>query len=142
MTEKDAFFQRQMLKCERAWNTGAAEAVYDAMNECVRFNRAPPTWLLKAVETLARRDVRDKPTRRQDMVHFERWDAVRELRDRKGEPGIPNTWEECYERVSEYFQGTPAAGSPETIRASYKLVRKNMEEGRASRYYVPGKKLG
>jgi hypothetical protein len=74
------------------------------------------------------------------MIHFARWDAVRELRDRKGEDGIPKTWEDAYELASEYFEGSEAAGSARTMKESYQLVRRHLNEGSGGRYYVPSTK--
>jgi len=57
-----------------------------------------------------------------------RWIAVTELRERRFEL-LPfgddrgMTWEKCYAAVAEILADTEAAGSEETIRASYKLIQ-------------------
>jgi hypothetical protein len=110
---------------------GAPEAVADAMRLCREFSKSPPPWLVEAVSTLAGHVADDKAKRKWDMIHFERWDAVRELRDRKGERGIPTTWDECYEEAAALL-GVSAA----TVKASYQRVREHMTSGRGKRYYV------
>jgi hypothetical protein len=72
-------------------------------------------------------------------VHMMRWRVVMELRDPKRWPydrgklsqrcetllaGAPQlAWEKCWPGAAEILDGTEAAGSNETIRASYKLIQ-------------------
>ena len=101
-------FKREIERCERGWRSGVAEAVADAVLLCGEHQVPPPRWLCEAVRVVVERDLLGAATRKWDMIHFARWDAVQELRDRKGEPGIPKTWAECYDAASEYLEGTDA----------------------------------
>ena len=49
-----------------------------------------------------------------------------DLKDRD-ERGM--TWENCYAAVSEALRDTDAAGSKETIKASYQYVNRKIEDG-------------
>jgi hypothetical protein len=131
------FFKREIERCERGWLSGVAEAVTDAVLLCGEHQAPPPRWLCEAVRVVVERDFLGAATRKWDMIHFARWDAVQELRDRKGERGIPKTWAECYDLASEVLKRTEAHGSAETIRASYKRVAKRIrsQPRNADRYY-------
>ncbi len=67
---------------------------------------------------------------------------MRELRDRKGERNIPKSWDGCYALASEVLEGTTAAGSADTMAASYKVVQRDMRARHARRYYLSHKKPG
>ena len=149
--ERKQYIDREMLELERVWRAGVQEALSDAVALCVAFGQPPPPWVSKGVLSLvAGHDEKKRPgrlgnvkaARRQDIIHYTRYDAVRECRDRKGQRGIPTTWPECYAAVSEMFEGTEAAGSEETIKASYQLVARRMREGDGLRYYTAWKKPG
>jgi hypothetical protein len=142
MTERERFVERELRLCEQAWQSGVSQAVADGLAWCERHKLPPPPWLCNAVRVLVERDVIGAADRKWDMIHYRRWDAVRELRDRKGEHGIPKTWPECFAAVSQHFEGTEAGGSAETIRASYNLVTKRMRSRHAHRYYLDHKKSG
>jgi hypothetical protein len=70
----------------------------------------------------------EKRDRRAFNNHRKRWEAVRELRERQQQileqfnDDRGKTWETRWKAVSEILDGTEAAGSPETVRASYKLI--------------------
>jgi hypothetical protein len=130
----DRHFRRKISVCERAWHAGVSDAVVDAIALCDVYGVPPPAWLAGAVRALVARTPSAK--RKMDLIHYARWDAVQELRDRKGEEGLPKTWEECYARVSAFFEGTQAQGSPETIKRSYQLVARGLKSSRAHRYYL------
>jgi len=151
-TERRAGFERELRHMEQAWRAGVADALTDAVAWCECFGEPPPRWVSQGVLALVAGHVGEqkgpgrlgnvKATRRQDMIHFARWDAVTECRDRKGQRGIPTTWPECYAAVSEMFVGTEAEGAEETMKASYQLVARRMREGDDLRYYIPWKKPG
>lgn len=101
---------------------------------------------------------------RQTLVHFSRWDLVCECREAREHyktefealRALPGTraraearrikvivhqmgrnLEDLFAYVSSLVRGTPIAGSPETIRASYKRVQRDMTSRKtASRYTV------
>src|SRR6516165_4451368 len=89
--ERERHVTRNLQRCERAWKAGVTDAVADAMSLCNSFGVAPPKWLCHAVRQVLQRDELYKSRRRRDMIDFARYDAVCELRERKGEPGIPKT---------------------------------------------------
>jgi len=140
--ERRRYVRRELARCEQAWKAGIKDAVSDAVALCSDFRCQIPHWLSQAVnDALAGKGLSDAK-RQQDLVHYVRWDAVRELRDRKGEDGIPRSWEKCYAHASDILKGTKAEGAPETIRASYKRVAQEMRERLAQRYYLSHKKQG
>ena len=150
-TERRAGFERELRQMEQAWRAGVADALTDAVAWCECFGEPPPRWVSLGVRAVVAGHGKQKvpgrlgnvkAARRQDMIHFARYDAVTECRDRKGQRGIPTTWPECYAAVSEMFEGTEAAGREETIKASYQLVARRMREGDGLRYYTAWKKPG
>lgn len=128
--------RERLRRCEVAWRAGMSDAVIDAIALCERHQIPPPKWLCAAVRDLARRADRFAKRRRQDLIDYERYDAVVELRKRKGEAGLENTWDEHFALVSEYLSGTPAAGGPDAIEKSYKKVRRLINSDQAARYYL------
>lgn len=142
MTPLQNLTEHELEICERAWEAGVSEAVADAVELCERASLPPPTWLVGAIGFLVQRELKHSARRKWDLIHYARWDAVQELRDRKGEPGIPETWIDCYERVAEHFAGTVASGSAETIRSSYQRVNRELQTSRAARYYISCLRVG
>ncbi len=151
-TERRAGFERELRHMEQAWRAGVADALTDAVDWCETFGEPPPRWVSQGVRAIVAGHVGEqkrpgrlgnvKAARRQDMIHFARWDAVKECRERKGQRGIPDTWEKCYAAVSEMLEGTLAEGAEETIKASYQLVERRGREGDGLRYYVARRKPG
>jgi hypothetical protein len=118
-------------------------AVVDALALCASHRRPPPLWLVEEVAQLVEASTTpiDKKRRRHDMVHLARWDAVKELCDRRDEfeergDDRARTWDNRYVAVSELFEGTPAAGEPDTIKASYQFVEREVREKRGWRFYI------
>ncbi|MGC2338824.1 MAG: hypothetical protein WA625_24145 [Pseudolabrys sp.] len=89
----------------------------------------------------------EKRRRRQDMVHFTRFDAVTELRERRHgllaqhNDDRGSTWEKCYAAVAELLEGTKAAGTEGTIKASYQYVKREIEEGRGDRFLLMDRRI-
>jgi hypothetical protein len=101
---------------------------------------------------------------RQDLLHYMRYDAVitvqeyrqgiwadyqatlahkdlsqearkRLIRHAPHDPG--KGWATVYAKAAEYLQNTPACGSPDTIRSSYRLVTRAMkDEEQHGRFYM------
>src|SRR5262249_1064927 len=83
----------------------------------------------------------EKRRRREAMIHYARWDAVNELRERKDEilargDNRGSSWEKRYGAVSELFEGTEAEGEPDTIKASYQWVEREIREGRSGQFMI------
>jgi len=128
----------RLNRCELAWKSGNAQAVADAVAICKVHHAPPPDWLCIAVQALIDRDIKAARIRKRDMVNYERWGAVKELWERREEPGLPKTWDEIYECASQGLAGTPAACSPRMMKESYQEVERDMRDPRtARRYYLP-----
>ncbi len=144
-----------LATCERAWYSGSLLALADAVILCSKAEQSLPDWTVRAVVKIlaARFSGKDHKRRgrlarldkahRQDMIHYTRWDAVTELRDRQPElASIARTWVQTYEAVSELLEGTLAAGSAKTIQNSYQLVQRAMRKKKgAGQYYIPSRSL-
>ena len=131
--------ERELGNCQRAWNSGNARAISRAIALCARWDISPPAWIAAGVEAIVSdrvddntsgkgRLARDATRERQDRIHFIRWDAVCEARDRRDELSdeIAHRAEELadgYENkifaaVSHLLAGTDAAGAEPTIKNS------------------------
>ena len=101
---------------------------------------------------------------RADLIHYTRWDTVDSLRDhQKGawkeyqafldDPDVSDdgktqlmanapydagtTWVDVFQHASEMLRGTPAFGSPDTVKASYLLVKRAFQDpSQAARFYL------
>jgi len=139
----------------KAFNAGVELAVFDVLQICEKYNVQCPLWALKGLERLSEpRRLKKAVTRyRRDLIHFYRFDAVNEVREYRSTrwkdyqdelkaPGLseearrkleqlaphdPGKSEDVFREAAETLVGTPAYGSPETIRSSFKLVRKSNE---------------
>jgi hypothetical protein len=137
-------FERRMAACESAWRAGNLLAVLDAVASSAQLRQPPPAWLIEAVSALV--DLRMTPHERrrheQDLIHYTRWDAVKELRARRrdlfkqDDDGRGMTWEKARAAVSVLLEGTAAAGGEDAIKASYDLVEREMREGRGGRFFL------
>ena len=144
---RERFIQRELDNLERV---GSDEALLAAIQWCAEYQRPLPTWAVKGVQraltdlgikAVARkgRHARRETAARESRIHYTRWDAVHELRDRRHELqtlGYKPTWEEAYFNASETLQGTEAAGSPEAIKKSYQLVNRLFKSAKGARFYV------
>jgi len=128
----DEFYARRMRDHEAAWRRGDARALSDVVGICGSYRRPLPQWARDGVRAFVEHH-RSKPSKR-DRIHYTRWDAVQEIRDRKDELsslGYGTKWTDgaVFETASEALAGTEAAGSPDTVRASYMLVQRLMKSG-------------
>jgi hypothetical protein len=143
----DGFLARELGSAQRAWKQGNERGLRQALLLCERFHRPLPRWATagllslldgeKAVKNWTGRHARAATASAEDMKHFTRWDAVREMRDRQPElASIASTWDATYAAVAELLEGSEAAGTEETIARSYKLVQREMRAGRGGRFYL------
>ena len=146
----DAFLEQKIATCERAWHAGSFPALMDVIALCKRYSRPLPQWAADgALKALAERyegaggEKRGclaslKNEHRQRYIHYSRWDAVRELRDRRRELAdrCEPTWDAVYENASKVLQGTVAAGGPDAVKKSYKRVAQAFREGRGAEYHM------
>lgn len=157
---------------ERAWRAGSIPALVDAIILCHEEQTPIPLWLAQATialigmlfegKSLQRRGRNGKATARYKnaQIHYARWDAVCELKDRRDElirfvktlsiterdrrPAFANlvqdkSLEARCAAVAELFDSTkdPAMGSPATIERSYKKVQKDLKRGAIGLYFIP-----
>jgi hypothetical protein len=84
----------------------------------------------------------DETRRRyQDMLHFARWDAVTDARDRHSEftewGDKRSLWKNVFAAVAERLRGTKAACGKDQVAKSFKLVQKAMDSGQGGRFFQP-----
>ena len=169
----DELHERELGRSERAWRGGSVPtALVDAIILCHKARKPIPLWTAQGAVTLIMMLMRGKslkthgrlahPMRRyrSAMIDYERWDAVKELEDRRHElvavvqalsdnerdqrPAFANLEHEASvgsrcEAVAELFEQTNnrAKGSPETILRSYKKVNRAMRLRKTADYYLP-----
>jgi hypothetical protein len=160
-------FERQMTRCRNAWEAGVSLAVKEAVTCCRIYQRAPPEWLDLAVATVfdQRQSKQEAAQYCDDMVHYTRWDAVKELqaraaelcelalrrhRDKRSELELvlisgwrPNavegeqiTLETCFDAVSILLKPTAAKGGSRAVENSYYIVEHAIEAGQGARYFL------
>ena len=149
---------------ERAYRAGVHLALYEALALCRIESSSPEGWMLDAMLEFMEEHIGRVPQGRgrtgnrlarirQDLVHYARWDAVKEVRDyqeaqrraldklkdldlseadRRHVAGqirsFGATFEEALDHASKLLKGTPAGGSRETMRASYWKVHRAMRK--------------
>ena len=128
---------------EKAWRDGLQLAVVAALETCRLYRQPPPEWVSGAVAKVVqgRMTKLERRRRRQNLIHYERYDAVVEWRERRHElsklgDDQRTSWERAYTAVSELLKGTPAAGSEDTIKASYQYVQKEIKAGRGGQFMI------
>jgi hypothetical protein len=160
-------FEHQMTRCRNAWQAGVSLAVKEAVTCCRIYQRPPPEWLDLAVATVIdqRRSKEEAQQHYNDMLHYVRWDAVRELQARAAElcelalrrhrderseldlalirgwrpaavEGEQITLDACFEAVSILLRGTAARGVKETVERSYSIVEHAIEAGQGAKYFL------
>lgn len=151
--ELAAFVDRRLAACERAWAAGNYPALMDAVGLCTNYGRPLPAWVARAtLDALAERYegvvgekrgrlANPKAEYRQNYIHYCRWDAVNELRDRQAElepAGYDLRWEKIFHVVSEYLNQSRsiAFGGPDAIRKSYQLVQRAFRNGDGAKYFI------
>lgn len=147
-------FRREMRNCERAWMDGNNfKALSKAVSIC-GTERPLPAWVSKAV--LSQLDAHfngrsagkkrgrtgnAKAANRQNQIHFARWDAVVEIKDRWNEIAEKGdgrfSLEKAFAKASEILASSEAAGDDEAIKKSYQLVQQLSKSGKGARFYIP-----
>ncbi len=137
---------RDFIRFDYALDEGNEAALYETLAVCLNEplcegdqqflgykSVTVPRWALEAALKRLTRYMLDAATTGtgraakwssrfiQDMVDFDRYECVLEGR----EHGV--TWEDVYVRVAERLADTRSAGSPDTIRGSYRRVNKRMK---------------
>ena len=129
--------------CQKAYRSGVLLAAAEAVEVCRMWRQPPPDWLVDAVAVaISKRMTKiEKKRRRQDMIHYTRWSEVQDLRERRhdflrygDDSGM--TWEKCYAAISKRLENTDAAGSEDTIKASYELVQRDQRAGGTGRFLM------
>jgi len=163
---------REMLRCENAWRAGSVPALVDGLILCHKERNPLPLWLARGAiglikklflgETLQRRGRLGKTTTRHRsyLIDYARWDAVRELADRRVEmlnsikrlspaelerrPEFAAleqdyTLDQRCKAVAELFDlvGNQAKGATDTILRSYKRVEHDLRRGKGGKYHLP-----
>jgi hypothetical protein len=110
---------------------GAYEATSDAQDRvyhllgaldmCGPF-RPLPNWLFTAVRGVLAARLPQEPD-----LHSARWLMVREGKQKREGSNKTPTWEDAYEYASERLAGTPWAGEPRTMKASYLIARHRLQ---------------
>jgi hypothetical protein len=79
--------EQHLEHCERAWRAGVLMAISEAVATCRMYCEPPPEWLAEAVAGLVHRRQTAAEKRRhwENYIHYARWDAVKELRERADE---------------------------------------------------------
>jgi hypothetical protein len=155
--------------------SGVEIAIPAAKQYCVTHDIEVPVWLTKDSIELECANLRPgKPKRRgrtanpvarhrQDMRHYERWDAVCEIEEKQKEfrteieqlrtlPNVPprllkereemlrrvgGTLEDRFRCASDLLAKTGSFGCPETIKASYlRVERESDDPKKAMRYHL------
>jgi hypothetical protein len=151
--------------------------VASALHYCAEHGVTAPPWLVQAASeilfVLLRNDKTKKRGRsagivaryRQDMIDFERWDLVRQVREKQDElplvvddlrkrdapqamidehvkmrDWVGRDWLRAYECASMILQGTDAHAGPDAMKSSYLTVKQNNDE-RGLRYHVLGAQI-
>lgn len=134
-----ASYERRMAACEAAWRATGDPLVIDEALTWTFLRRQPiPSWLYEAVGQLAvKRRTKGYAKRAiERAVRFMRYQAVRDARWPDGRSRPKMSWPKSYERASEVWKGSMAAGKPSTMKTDYRKVRKHLNEGRGGLYHV------
>jgi hypothetical protein len=129
--EHQRAFARRLDLLGHDWREGDLLAAAEAARLCRLYRQPPPPWLVDAIAALVDQHMTDaeKRGRRALAIHLARWEAVKELRERRQQlleehgDDRGTSWERVWPAVSDILNNTAAAGSEETVRASYKLIQ-------------------
>jgi hypothetical protein len=140
---RERLFARRLAACRQAYKAGNVVALLDIVETCSEFDRPLPVWAAEAVTAKLRlafkisrgkrgRAPTDIAVYRRRQIDFERWDVVRELRDRKDElQELATKWTDnaVFKTASKALERTPAFGSPAAMRKSYLKVKQSTASG-------------
>lgn len=136
----DTFVARKLRQLRAVWNASYhASVAAEAWRVCRRFGIAEPTWLQEARATFQNHDgplktkrgrlAGEATTERKAMVHYSRWDAVAELRERREELAISGS---IYSAAATMLRrhGDHKA-TADTVKKSVQLVEDKMRADKA-----------
>jgi len=150
-----------------------------ALHYCDEHDLDAPRWLIRAASELVFALLRNEKSKkrgracgivaryRQDMIDFERWERVCEVREKQEElPEVAEDlqarnapqgmleeqekmrdwtgkdWLKAYECASMIVQGTDAHAGPDAMKTSYQKVQQNDRDPKqALRYHVLGRAI-
>ena len=93
--DDERFFSRRMSEHEANWRKGNASALTLAVELCGAHSQPLPKWLRDAVCGFI--EAKRPRMKKQDRIHYTRWDAVMEARERKEE--LKATWDAIAEQA-------------------------------------------
>jgi hypothetical protein len=142
VVEAERVSDELLAEREKTWRQfRASRAVVDAILICRILRQPLPNWVADAaVEIIEKGKLPSRNCRcRQWLIHFVRWAAVKELRDRRRElltkgDDRGSSWERCYFAVADAHANTKSAGSDGTIKASYQIVQLEIKAGRGTKF--------
>jgi hypothetical protein len=136
----DDYIQRELESFQKVFKAENEVGVWDALRFCKDHSVLPPPWLFDALIVRERAVLFGEYKRhgkwikqfKQDMIDFERAEAVTECR----EHGAP--WKVVYETAARMLEWsrTGAQGKPDAIAKSYKRFQQRMKTD-PCRYYIP-----
>jgi hypothetical protein len=117
---------RRLDLLEHDWRRGDLLAAAEAARLCRLYRQPPPPWLVNAIATLVDQHMTDaeKRDRRAFDDHRDRWEAVRELRERRHQrleqfnDGRGMRWEKIWRHVADVL-----GCGEEAVRRSYRLIK-------------------
>jgi hypothetical protein len=119
-------FARRLDWLERHWRAGDSPAVAEAARLCRLFRQPPPPWLVDAIAGLVDQHMPDAERRDRAAlaIHMARWEAVRELRERRHQQleqfndDRGRLWEKIWRHVADVL-----GCGEEAVRRSYRLIK-------------------
>ena len=160
---------RKLIRLEETWIGGSVPALVDALILCHQSQAPLPLWIAKgAIKLIKMLFVGKKLSKhatnlqRTHRIDYARWEAVKELAERREEMlyriarlsvverdtqpefaalAVDYTIDQRFAAVSELFRlsNNPAWGTAKTIRRSYKLVEHDMRHGESRKYDLPNR---
>ena len=122
------------MSCKRAYSHGNKGAIFEAFLLCADHGEMLPKWLQLVLDDVIKEWLKRRGRNgrswldqyKQDMIDFWRYSAVEELRDH----GIrwADTDKNIYELASELLSGSGAQCSPDTVKQSYRRVKKRSKD--------------
>lgn len=141
--QKKAFLFRELISAQKAYEGGNIGVLFDVWAFCEDFSLSPPFWVREGFENshLEKMSGGSKGKKGQrnlmnrylsDMRDYERYETVLESREHG------TRWLEAYDEASEVLEATFSKGSPGTMQAAYRRVKKRLKEN-PYRYWVVSK---
>jgi hypothetical protein len=127
-----AKYEAQMEVCRKGWEAGETLAMAEATTLTFAHRQPIPAWLEAAIVkvAMARRPAAQARRHAELDKHFTRYRAVRSLKA----AGL--TWDKAYARAAKRLANTFAAGTDDTMAASYKEVLREIKAGRTGQYFM------